>query len=71
MKESQGTENGREEALPGLRAFWEDESGVGVVEIILIMVVLIALIVIFRDQLTEIVEKIFGGIQSGVDSIVK
>ncbi|MBR6704275.1 MAG: holin, BlyA family protein [Lachnospiraceae bacterium] len=71
MKESQGTENSREEALPGLRAFWEDESGVGVVEIILIMVVLIALIVIFRDQLTEIVEKIFGGIQSGVDSIVK
>ena len=71
MKESQGTENSREEALPGLRAFWEDESGVGVVEIILIMVVLIALIVIFRDQLTEIVEKIFVGIQSGVDSIVK
>ena len=71
MKESQGTENSREEALPGLRAFWEEESGVGVVEIILIMVVLIALIVIFRDQLTEIVEKIFGGIQSGVDSIVK
>jgi Flp pilus assembly pilin Flp len=71
MKESQGTVNSREEALPGLRAFWEDESGVGVVEIILIMVVLIALIVIFRDQLTEIVEKIFGGIQSGVDSIVK
>ena len=71
MKESQGTENSREGALPGLRAFWEDESGVGVVEIILIMVVLIALIVIFRDQLTEIVEKIFGGIQSGVDSIVK
>ena len=71
MNESQGTENGREAVLPGLRAFWEDESGVGVVEIILIMVVLIALIVIFRDQLTEIVEKIFGGIQSGVDSIVK
>lgn len=52
------------------KEFWSDESGVGVVEIILILVVLIALVVIFKEQLTAIVESIFGGIQSGVDSIV-
>ncbi|MBO4872902.1 MAG: hypothetical protein J5496_05765 [Lachnospiraceae bacterium] len=53
-----------------LRRFGADESGVGVVEIILILVVLIALVVIFKEQLTEIVNSIFGGIQSGVDSLV-
>ena len=48
-----------------------DDSGVGVVEIILILVVLIALVVIFKDQLTGLVQTIFGGIQSGVDNIVQ
>ena len=32
--------------------FMEDESGMGVVEIILIMVVLIAMCVIFKQQIT-------------------
>lgn len=48
-----------------------EESGVGVVEIILILVVLIALVVIFKDQLTALVRTIFGGINSGVDNIVR
>ncbi len=48
-----------------------DDSGVGVVEIILILVVLIALVVIFKEQLTGLVDSIFGGIQSGVDNIVQ
>ena len=48
-----------------------EESGIGVVEIILILVVLIALVVIFKDQLTALVDTIFGGISSGVDTIVR
>ena len=32
-----------------------DETGVGVVEIILIMIVLISLVVIFKKQVTQIV----------------
>lgn len=39
--------------------FFEDESGIGVVEIILILVVLIGLVVIFRDQLTDLMNSIF------------
>ena len=58
-------------ASPDLRTFLQDESGVGVVEIILILVVLIALVVIFKDTLTELVRSIFGGIRSGVDAIVE
>ncbi|MBR4169836.1 MAG: holin, BlyA family protein [Lachnospiraceae bacterium] len=39
--------------------FMKDESGVGVVEVILILVVLIGLVVIFRDQLTTLMNGIF------------
>ena len=37
-----------------------DEDGVGVVEIILIMVVLISLVVIFKKQVTQIVKDILS-----------
>ena len=42
-----------------LKEFWEEESGVGVVEVILILVVLIGLVLIFKSKLTTIVNKIF------------
>ncbi len=41
------------------KRFIRDESGVGVVEIILILVVLIGLVIIFRDQLTSLMNGIF------------
>lgn len=37
----------------------KEEKGVGVVEVILILVVLIALVVIFKSQLTSLVGTIF------------
>ncbi len=46
-----------------------DEDGVGVVEIILILVVLVALVVIFRDQIISLVEKAFQQINGGADTI--
>lgn len=61
----------KERIREGFSDLIREEDGVGVVEIILILVVLIALIVIFKDQLTAIVESILGGIRSGVDSIVQ
>lgn len=42
----------------------EDENGVGVVEIILILVVLIGLVLIFKSQLTALVNDIFSRIIS-------
>lgn len=41
-----------------------DESGIGVVEVILILVVLIGLVIIFKSQLTSLVETIFQKITS-------
>ena len=41
-----------------MKEFAVEEDAVGVVEIILILVVLISLVVIFKEQLTSLVKKI-------------
>ena len=50
--------------MKSLSNFWEDEDGMGVVEVILIIVVLISLVLIFKKQLTSIVKTIFAKITS-------
>lgn len=52
-----------------LQGFWEEESGIGVVEIILILVILIMLVVIFRTQITSIVNSAFTQINSGASTV--
>lgn len=47
----------------------QDERGIGVVEVILILVVLIGLVVIFRDQLTTIVNGIFSRVAEDANAI--
>lgn len=51
------------------RKFQKDNSGVGVVEVILILVVLIGLVVIFRDQLTVIINGIFERITTDTNAL--
>ena len=46
-----------------------DEDGVGVVEIILILVVLISLVVIFKKQVTQIVKDILNKAASDAKGI--
>ena len=41
-----------------------DDEGIGVVEIILILVVLIGLVIIFKSQLTSLVQTLFEKITS-------
>ena len=45
------------------RDFLEDESGAGVVEMILIIVVLIGLVLIFKEQITDLVNDLFDTIR--------
>lgn len=56
-----------------MKKFWkkfgEDESGMGVVEVILIIVVLIGLVIIFKTQITGVVNDIFEKIVSQSSSI--
>lgn len=44
--------------------FMEDEDGMGTVEVILIIVVLIGLVIIFKGQITTLVDSIFETITS-------
>lgn len=46
-----------------------DESGMGVVEIILIIVVLIAMVLIFKDQITTLVNNIWKSINQSAKKI--
>lgn len=52
-----------------LKEFWNEEDGIGVVEIILILVILIMIIVIFREQITKIVKSAFAQINSGAGKV--
>lgn len=47
-----------------LREFWEDEYGVGVIELVLVLVVLIGLVIIFKKQITTLLQNIFKEINS-------
>lgn len=49
--------------------FIREEDGMGTVEVILIIVVLIGLVIIFKKQLTQIVNNIFSKISSQANSI--
>lgn len=55
--------------LKGIRDFWMEEDGMGTVEIILIIVVLVGLVIIFKSQLTTIVNNLFSKITRQTDSV--
>ena len=52
-----------------LRAFFQEEDAIGVVEIILILVVLIGLVIIFKKQLVSLVEKLLSKVTSQSNSM--
>ncbi len=47
----------------------KDNRGIGIVEIILILVIIIALIVIFKDQITAIIQDAFSSIADSQSSL--
>ena len=53
--------------LEMLKRFFREEDGMGTIEIILIIVVLIALVLIFREQILGIVDDLFSKVTSSVD----
>ena len=46
----------------GMKAYAKDDAGMGTVEIILIIVVLVGLVLIFKKQITTIVNELFVSI---------
>ena len=45
-------------------AFMKEDAGIGVIEVVLILVVLICLVIIFKKQITQLLENIFEQINS-------
>ena len=53
----------RKNIMLKIREFLEDESGAGVVELILIIVVLVGLVLIFKENITDLIEDLFDTIR--------
>lgn len=52
-----------------LRAIFKDKRGMGTVEVILIIVVLVGLVIIFKGKITGVVNDIFQKIVSQTSQI--
>lgn len=55
--------------LKTFRQFLTEEDGMGTVEVILIIVVLVGLVIIFKDQITKIVENLFEKITTQTERV--
>lgn len=53
----------------GIKEFLKEEEGMGTVEAILIIVVLIGLVIIFKEQLNDLVNDIFDKITTQAKKI--
>lgn len=49
--------------------FMEDESGLGTIEIVLILVVLIGLVILFKKQITSLLDSIFKQINKSAKEV--
>ena len=55
--------------LKSFRQFLTEEDGMGTVEVILIIVVLVGLVIIFKEKITEVVYSIFTKITNQTKKI--
>lgn len=58
-----------ESSLVQLKDYVSKEDGMGVVEVILIVVVLVGLVFIFKDKMTTIVNGMFSSITQGITNV--
>lgn len=56
--------------LKNVKQFMTEEEGMGTVEIILILVVLIGLVIIFKNQLRDLVNSIFEKITEDSNTVM-
>lgn len=68
-KEKVKSMNKKSGILKNWKQFLKEEDGMGTVEVILIIVVLVGLVVIFKDQITKIVNDLFSKISSQTGKI--
>lgn len=54
-----------------LQTFWKEETAIGVVEIILILVILIALVLLFKGKITSVVNNAFKSFDADAGEILE
>ena len=59
----------RNVGMRNLKEFLNEETGIGTVEMILILVVLIGLVIIFKKEITDLVNSIFNTITNKAGQI--
>ncbi|MNJ04874.1 hypothetical protein D3C73_1658380 [compost metagenome] len=53
-----------------MHGLWRDERGLGMLEMILIIAVIVIIAIIFRDKLSEIVESLLDKADSKTDKFM-
>ena len=56
--------------LKKIKNFWDDESGMGVVEVVLIIIVLVGLVMLFKKQITSLVNMLLSKMSSILTRLV-
>ena len=59
----------KEKRMKNMQAFMKDESGIGTIELVLILVVLIGLVLIFKDNIRDLLEDIFDEINDQTNRV--
>lgn len=54
----------------GIKQFIKEDDGVGTVEVVLLLVVIVALVVIFRKQIKGIVDKAMIKVNEDSESVI-
>lgn len=70
-KQIEETKEMVQETTKETKGFWKDNRGVGVIEIVLILVILIGLVLIFKEQITAIVNNAFTAISNDAGKIIR
>lgn len=55
--------------LKKIKNFWDDESGMGGVEVVLIIIVLVGLVMLFKKQITSLVNMLLSKMSSQAKQI--
>lgn len=61
--------NLKSKILRAIKSYAKDEDGAGVIELVLILVVLIGLVLVFKDKIGVLLNNIFSNINSSADAI--
>lgn len=54
-----------------LKAFWRNEQGIGTLEVVLIIAVVVLIFIIFKDFIMEQVNKLVNKSKTGIDNAFK